>query len=94
MLTLYRVSPIILIAHPATAPSGVWPRRWRGNSDGGADEWEKKRAARWRDSLQKKGDAAHGRLKFERVSEIAVRELPEIMIVPHIERQSEAEGVA
>src|SRR6516225_2284789 len=30
MLTLYRVSPIILIAHPATALSGVWPRRGEG----------------------------------------------------------------
>ena len=33
-------------------------------------------------------------MKFERVSEIAVRELPEIMAVLHIERQIEAEGVA
>jgi len=41
----------------------------------------------------KKDDAAHGRLKFERLPEIAVRE-PEIMAVLHIERQIEAEGVA
>src|SRR6266581_4156655 len=39
-------------------------------------------------------DASHGSLKFERLPEIAVRELPEVAVVLHVQRQIQAKGVA
>ena len=40
----------------------------------------------------KKEDAALGPLNFERLPQLAVRELPKIMAVLHIDGQIEAEG--
>jgi len=65
MLTLYRVSPIILIAHPPTARSGVWPRgggQHSGrNGDGGADD-KREKGELERGGIVLEDNAAHRRL--------------------------------
>ena len=71
----------------STAMSG---KHTRGDGDGRANDKCEKRELK-SGGVALENDAAHGRLEFERLSQVAAHELPEIVPVLRVKRQIQPE---
>src|SRR5262249_31388440 len=78
------------IRRPASA---VRRKHARGNSDRGTND-QRQEGKLKRCGIAFENDSTHGRLEFERLPEIAARELPEIVAILRMEGHVEAEQMA